>query len=181
LAAPDSTYRKIRDDLSSIRDDFRETYPIIDSLHFHPWWGIDLEVSFDAPGRWEIRQGSHQEWNELNSAFGVTEVDTLPWTYGFTQVILSFRKRLHPAHIQDAYLGLRGVSWVGYQPGAAPPPGVIPRRIDTTRAYLFRLRSDDGLNNEYWYFRMTDEEADYVGYYDGEAEEPDWWPEATGQ
>lgn len=177
LAAPDSLYRGIHDDLLAVRTEFRESYPIVDSLTFVLPWPPTVEVEFQAPVREEIRQDAYRDWDEMNGRFGLAAIDTLSHFPGSSYLTLSFSKRLHPMRLADYYLTLRGVTSVGYPLGGGAPMTLYPLQVDDRRVYLFRNCTDLCEEREYWYFRMGEQGPEFAGYYDGRAEEPAWWEE----
>ncbi len=176
LAAPDDLYREIQRDLAAIRTAFRETLPLVDSLHFHPTWSPDIRIEFLPAVREEIERGVYRDWDVLNSRFQLAEIDSVSRVPGSFCMTFSFTKRLHPLTLTQHYLELRGVSWVSYMPTGVYST-VFPLRAGGRRIYLFRNCIGLCAEREYWFFRVSEDGPEFAGYYDGSGEEPAWWDE----
>lgn len=183
LAAPESLYHAIKAELATIRAEFRNVYPIVDSLAFHPPW-IPGEILIGySPGVCdEIRRGVYHDWDDLNAAFVLADFDTLWWSWGSCVAMLSFERRVNPKRLAEYYMGLRGVSYAEANVVGGDGPNVYPWEVDGMRTYLFRNAWGDCpcgcTGNEYWYFRVTTSGPVFVGHQLG-GEEPEWWEEAS--
>ena|GEM_PF-2436112 len=177
LAAPETLYQQISSDLGAIRSEFTGEFPALDSVRFRPRWEAQLEVGFDPVIYDEVASGAYRHWDELSRAFQVTAIDTVPRNLGTCSVKLTFGKRLHPGHLISYYLDLTGVTWAGYRILYGVYATVYPWRVDSGRTYLFRNCGEDCVDSEYWYFRVTTEGPEFVGYHHLGAP-PEWWEEA---
>jgi hypothetical protein len=160
-----------------IRDTLGRSYPAVDSLTFGPPWIPGVMMEFQPATREEIRRGEYHDWDALNRRFRLTEVDTVSHFPGSAAWTLHFERRLHPAVVAARYLELRGVAWTAYTPLYGWFPALFPGRVEGARTYLFRNCGDACASREYWYFHVTSRGAEFIGYWNGEGERPDWWDE----
>jgi len=174
-------YDKIRTALSVLRDNYRSSVPQLDSIEFSYFNEVGrIFVFLTASAVTQLRTGVYADWDSLNTLYRMTDMDTIRiWNSG--EVSLSFEGRLKPELMGAIYgslpsiwhygINLRGGDWSNLYPW---PEG---------NAMTFLLRRADGdcpagcINSHFWYFRVTEGHAEYVG--DFEVEDgipfPDWW------
>ncbi|MFH1763621.1 MAG: hypothetical protein ABIF09_05445 [Gemmatimonadota bacterium] len=182
LTAPDSLCLILKADLHAIRAEFRDEFPAVDSLWFEPpWTPGHISIYFRETVCGEIREGSYDDWDELNATFGLVGTRIHLWPWGKCTVGLDFETMLHPRRLAEHYGPLRGVSEICVGYGLGDYATLYPWETGGIRTYLFRKAWGDCpagcIYKEYAYFRVMPSGPVLVGYYAG-GTPPEWWEEA---
>jgi hypothetical protein len=189
VVAHDTLYEKLKNATALVRNTFRDTVPYLDSMGFIPVYCdnyLDLLLTTDAVDR--VREGTYREWDSLNRLFRTTSVDTLfdVAVFHYNWATLRFDVRLNPIVLGSLYVKLEGVESTGIWAWTMPDHGnLFPRITDDGVTFLLRQSWGDCylgcISSHYWYFRVKDSGAEYVGDYlaDHSSEPPDWWEEAS--
>jgi hypothetical protein len=182
LVAPQDLYQRIKRDLARIRQEHSDLETMASIEFMPPWVPSQLLTRFTPEGVEKIRDGDYPELELLNARFGLTRLDTISlWRMG--TAIMEFYGRKHPLALGAPYVALDDVMWAEPNHYVGDWSCVYPWPIDGGMSYLVRHGSGDCLagciNNIFWYFRVDDDEVEYVGRYEMWVEpEPVWWNEA---
>lgn len=182
LEAPDSLYNLILSNLGAVRSEFSERFESINRIRFKPPWVEScIIIGFDEATDQLVKSGEYHAWDELNSEYQVTEIDTRITG----AAVLYFKGVLHPRRLSEFYRGLPGVRYVEPNGLIGDSPNVYPRQTLQGISYLFRNAWGDcpaGCTaDEYWYFRVSGPSGvDFVGYWPAHLNDkpPSWWIEA---
>jgi hypothetical protein len=185
VVAHQRDYDRIREAVSLVRETFRDSVPFLDSVQFAHNVSVGVVLILLNEGAvGQLRDGSFVDWDSLNTLYRVAEIDTT-WLESSNQVVLTFEGRLNPSLLSFYYAQLESVVGTGISPRAGDYSNIYPWMSGfDDRTFLLRKAWGDCLNqcdhNRFWYFKVVDGEAKYIGEYDPNVSpiSPVWWDEA---
>jgi hypothetical protein len=187
LVAPQDLYEEARDGLDTLRSLYNDSIPELQQIYFRPCW-VPGEVTGllteSAPA--EMRAGTYTEMDSLNAALRLVETDTTSFSFR-PEVIyfdLTFEGRLHPDLVAEMYEDLPSVEYASAGGCFGDASQYYPWLIEGGVSYLFEKAWGDCpsgcIYSEFWYFRVIDDNVEYVGHWDPQSEpRPEWWAEAN--
>jgi hypothetical protein len=128
-----------------------------------------------------VRDGTFQEWNELNAEYGTVDIEYL----AIGACVIRYNELVYAPSLREVYAGLPDVRYVDLNRFIVwHPSTVYPYTRNSGRSYLVRHAWNYGYDymtfNEYWYFVIDAGTADFIGYWNPQvdSEHPDWWDDA---
>jgi len=188
LVAPESLYVQIRDDLTRLRQAFRDSIRELRWIEFVPHicpTTIDLLLTDSAFAA--VRTGHYHGWDSLNHLYGLDTIEISDYAEYSHVVYLEFEKRLNADSLSEYYALLPGVLATWPNEFGGDWSNIYPWKVGGQRTYLFREGSMDCpagcIEERFWYFRANDNSVELVGtFYRNWIEElpdpPVWWEEA---
>ncbi len=187
LIAPQELYEEIRDGLTELREQFKDSIP---AVYYQPrphWVSGEIAGMFSEEAAVRVRSGTYSDMDSLNEALRLSRMDTLNVDWYNPKLLyfhLYFEGRLHPERLIEMYERIPSLLWVdnGYV-FIGDRSQYYPWVIDDGVSYLFREAWGDCpagcIYSEFWYFREVNSTIEYVGHWDRQAEPPpSWWDEA---
>ena len=185
VVAHQRDYDRVREAVSLVRETFRDSVPFLDSVKFEYRYQVSVfGLILKETAVQQLRDGIFTDWDSLNTLYRVSEIDTSGLAAS-QQVVLTFEGRLNPLLLQGYYAQV-----------VTDTTGFIFLRNDDysniypwmsgfdDHTFLLRKAWGDCLNqcdhNRFWYFKVVDGEAKYIGEYDPGVSpaSPVWWNEA---
>ena len=186
VVAYDRDYLQVRDALSLVRGTFSDTIPYLDSVNFvYRFQESVIGLVLSDYAVQQLRAGTFVEWDSLNELYRLSEIDTT-WLAGSGHITLSFEGRLNPQVLSARYGLLDGVDAGFLFAKVGDYSNIYPWRSGYDHTFLLRRGWENCVSqcegNEFWYFKVNDGNARYIGGYvaDGAEEPPVWWDEAEG-
>lgn len=187
VVAHQRDYDRVRAAVELVRETYRDSIPYLDSVEFT----YDLEISMiavllDEQAVSQLRDDSYTDWDSLNELFRVAEIDTTSLEYR-GEVTLTFEGRLNPSLLSAYYNpGLvQGIRGSGVYVPSGDHSNIYPWTSGSDFMFLLRRAWGDCSSwcpeNQFWYFKVVDGEALYVGSYYAVDPYifPEWWGEAS--
>jgi hypothetical protein len=187
LIAPQDLYLEVRDGLGSLRAQFHDSIPPLQSITFRPcWMPGEIAGMLTEAASAEVRAGTYTGMDSLNAVLRLARMDTTSFSFSPAQIYyhLHFEGRLHPERLVEMYRDLPSVETVNTGYICFDGSALYPRIIDGGVGYLFRRAWGDCpagcIFSEFWYFRVrSGVHVEYVGHWDPQNEPaPQWWEEA---
>jgi hypothetical protein len=184
VVAYERDYDRVREALDLVRTTFRDTVSFLDSIEFLyrvQESVIGLALTDSATG--QLRAGAYTDWDSLNTLFQLIEIDTSMLAVS-QQVDLTFEGRLNPSLLSVYYAALPGVTGSFLYVRTGDYSNIYPWKSGNDFTFLLRSAWGDCLPqcdfNRFWYFRVGDGVADYIGEYlvDDPPIWPYWWEDA---
>jgi hypothetical protein len=183
LVAPQSTYEKVHNGLDAVRRDFGDSIPALTRTYFvAPWVPGELLLILTEDAWAALRRGEYHDLDSLNAYYRATKVDTslIP---SFRLMIVQFEGRLHPERLAEAYAKVPSLERADPNGQWNNTSDVYPWLAGDGMTFLFREGWGDCpsgcIYNQFWYFRVNGENAEYVGTFVAREDPvPPWWEEA---
>lgn len=181
-------YDRMKSALDSVRSQFRDSIPQLDSAGFvYPAEVSKIVLVVSEAFKDAIRNNEYTDWDSLNDLYYVNDIDTSVMAES-SFVDLSFEPRLNSKLLAERdYSGLADILGTGYYPVSYDSSMIYPWRIGTlgdTHTFLLRISTGSGdffdQNHRFWYFRVEDNLAELAGFFDWSVgqNKPAWWDEA---
>ncbi len=183
-----SDYNRMKSALDSVNSQFRDSVPQLDSAGFvYPAEVSRVVLVVSEAFKTALRNNEYTDWDSLNDLYYVNDIDTSVMAES-SFVDLSFEPRLNSKLLAERdYSGLANILGTGYYPVNYDSSMIYPWRTGTLgdiHTFLLRISSGGGdffdQNHRFWYFRVEDNLAELVGFFDWSAgqNKPEWWDEA---
>ncbi len=177
-------YDRVRDALALVREIYADTVPFLDSAEFvYRMQESVIGIGLTESAIERLRAGTYIEWDSLNELYRLSDIDTSRMAVS-RQVELSFEGRLNPSLLSTYYGQLDGVSESYLYVQIGDYSNIYPWQVDYNYTFLLREAHGDCMfqcdSNQFWYFRVSDGEAEYIGKYlpGGASVPPAWWDQA---
>ncbi len=158
-------YEQIFNDLTSIREQWQDSIPIVSMEFTGPWIYSELNVGVTDGALDSIIEGTYHHWDEFNTQFGFEQFTE--YYPGFIK--LEFTDIKNPVIMKPSYIGLPGFESVYPHLLDNDRPMLLMYQDGNQMVYFFRNAWGDCpsgcIYEEFNIFTVTDNIIEYQGFY----------------